>query len=133
MRRVFALTPAYLLWACIFTTDEEHFRIMHFLVPFCAALLVYDTYHKMQDLFFVLFLLTIVLYNPLIPVDYYMRPGWICFDMAFGTTFLVKVFLWGKVAQDKIGDKEIRRSARRAMALRNAENFGFKYYEEEDD
>lgn len=133
MRRAFALTPAYLLLACIFTTDQEHFRIMHFLVPFCTVLLVYDTYHKQQDVFFVFFLIAIVLYNPLIPVNYYMQSGWYFFDGTFGITFLMKVFIWGKIKPDKVGDEVIRKSSRRATAIKNAEHYTFKYYKEEEE
>jgi hypothetical protein len=133
MRRVFALTPAYLLLACIFKMDEEHFRIMHYLVPFCASLLVYDTYQKKQDLFFSLFLITIVLYNPVIPTEYYMQSGWMFFDLAFGVVFIVKVFMWGKIEPDKVSDKEIRRSSRRIMAIRNAAIYKIDNCNKEDD
>jgi hypothetical protein len=123
MIRVFALAPAYLLLASIFDLDDYRLRIMHYVVPFCALFLAYDTYQKKQDFFFVMFLITIVLYNPLIPTDYYEQTGWIFFHLVFGAVLIAKVFKWGMIAPDKVTDQEIRRSTRRAIARQNAATY----------
>lgn len=100
MKRVLALIPALFLLPAIFKLDIEHFKTMHYIVPACTLYLLFDAYKKVQNGFFVLFLISIVLYNPLIPADYYMGAGWIFFDLFFGVVYVVKMFKWGKVEED---------------------------------
>ncbi|RFM34658.1 DUF6804 family protein [Chitinophaga silvisoli] len=102
MRRLTALIPALFLLPAIFKLDIQHFEKMHYIVPACALYLLYDSYQKLQNAFFVLFLVSIVLYNPFIPATYYMNAGWIMFDIFFGIVFLVKVFKWGKLEEEEV-------------------------------
>jgi len=77
----------------IFRLPIEYFTFLRILVSVAALLVLYITVKAQQHYFSILFLVVLILFNPVFPIYLYRKSLWIPLDTLTGILFLLITFV----------------------------------------
>lgn len=77
----------------IFRLPIEYFTFLRILVSIASLLVLYITVKAQQHYFSILFLIVLILFNPVFPIYLYRKSLWIPIDTLTGILFLLITFV----------------------------------------
>lgn len=77
----------------IFRLPIEYYTFLRILISIGALLVLYNTLSSKQHYFSILFLIILILFNPVFPIYLYRKNIWIPIDIITGILFLLISFI----------------------------------------
>ncbi|QWT84935.1 MULTISPECIES: DUF6804 family protein [unclassified Chryseobacterium] len=93
-------------FAGIFKLPIEYYTFLRIIISIGALLVLYNTLSSKQHYFSILFLIILILFNPVFPIYLYRKNIWIPIDIITGILFLLINFIERK-EQKKEKEEEI--------------------------
>ncbi|WP_317127613.1 DUF6804 family protein [Chryseobacterium sp. CH1] len=85
----------------IFRLPIEYYTFLRILISIGALLVLYDTLSFKQHYFSIIFLIILILFNPVFPIYLYRKSIWIPIDTITGVLFLLINFIERKEQKRK--------------------------------
>lgn len=94
--KVFLTFCALCCFIAIFRFPIEYYTFLRILVSIGALLVLYNTLSSKQHYFSIIFLIILILFNPVFPIYLYRKGIWMPLDIITGILFLLINFIENK-------------------------------------
>lgn len=94
--KVFLTFCALCCFIAIFRLPIEYYTFLRILVSIGALLVLYNTLSSKQHYFSIIFLIILILFNPVFPIYLYRKGIWMPLDIITGILFLLINFIENK-------------------------------------
>ncbi|WP_412851022.1 DUF6804 family protein [Chryseobacterium sp. PMSZPI] len=111
--RIFLTFCALCCFIGIFKLSIEYYTFLRILVSIGALLILYNTLSSKQQHFSIIFLIILILFNPIFPIYLYRKGLWIPIDTITGVLFLLINFVEKKEQkeEEKVTEETLEQSS----------------------
>lgn len=91
--KMLLLLSGLLLFLGVANLPIGYYTFLRIVIFVASILIIIDEHHKGGSLGLLLFILSAILFNPIIPIYFYSKSIWVPIDIFFGIVFSIKALI----------------------------------------